>query len=278
MTMDKSERELAFLYDLYIAPDWGERFAELIDKHVKLPAEGNALYVAVGTGSHALALRERGGANFSLVGVDESDERLALARAKAAAVKSGTQTEFRHSQLETLDFSDDQFGLIIGNASLVAPERWPEALAEMVRVAVAGGRVAFAVTTTPSFGEFYSIFWEALNNAELDDYAVGVEDLVKEQPTVSDLELLANESGLIEIQSWTQKEEFTYASGEAFLADPLVAEFLLPYWMKTLPPQNAAAHERVKTQIVRVVDEESSGTNFVLSVKATLVVGRKSAG
>ena len=57
----KSDKELAFLQDLFIAPDWGERFAELIDEHVKLPKEGKALYVAAGTGGHAMALHERAG-------------------------------------------------------------------------------------------------------------------------------------------------------------------------------------------------------------------------
>src|SRR5215813_8157240 len=60
-TNKKSDKELAFLQDLFIAPDWGERFAELIDEHIKLPEEGEALYVNAGTGSHAMALRERAG-------------------------------------------------------------------------------------------------------------------------------------------------------------------------------------------------------------------------
>ena len=60
-TNRKSDKELAFLHDLFIAPDWGERFAELIDEHVKLPKEGKALYVAAGTGGHAMALHERAG-------------------------------------------------------------------------------------------------------------------------------------------------------------------------------------------------------------------------
>ena len=56
---------MAFIHDLFIAPDWGERFAELIDEHVKLPTEGRALYVAAGTGGHAMALQERAGARLS---------------------------------------------------------------------------------------------------------------------------------------------------------------------------------------------------------------------
>ena len=46
----KTQKELAFLHDLYIATDWGERFAELVDQHVELPKEGRAVYVEAGTG------------------------------------------------------------------------------------------------------------------------------------------------------------------------------------------------------------------------------------
>src|SRR5436305_861954 len=58
MSTHKSDKELAFLHDLYVATDWSERFAELVDEHVKLPKEGRALYVASGTGGHALARGE----------------------------------------------------------------------------------------------------------------------------------------------------------------------------------------------------------------------------
>src|SRR5258707_14268100 len=55
----KSQKELAFLYDLYIGTDWAERFAALVDEHVELPKKGRALDVAAGTGGDALALKER---------------------------------------------------------------------------------------------------------------------------------------------------------------------------------------------------------------------------
>ena len=72
MNNAKTDKELAFLQDLFIAPDWGERFAELIDEHVKLPTEGRALYVAAGTGGHAMALQERAGSKLSLLYRDQN--------------------------------------------------------------------------------------------------------------------------------------------------------------------------------------------------------------
>src|SRR5215213_8039921 len=188
--MRKSDKELAFLHDLYVATDWGERFAVLVEQHVELPKEGRALYVGSGTGGHALALAERGGAALEIIGVDESEGQVAIARAKALAVESAG-VEFRHAQPEALGFEDEQFDLVVGDASLVGPERLPEVLAEMVRVAARGAMVSLSTTTASSFGEFFSVFWEALAGEGFDEQAAGVGSLIGELPTVSELEALA---------------------------------------------------------------------------------------
>ena len=44
MSTQKSEKELAYLHELYVATDWGERFAELVDEHLKLPTHPNDIY------------------------------------------------------------------------------------------------------------------------------------------------------------------------------------------------------------------------------------------
>ncbi|HYP52133.1 MAG TPA: class I SAM-dependent methyltransferase, partial [Pyrinomonadaceae bacterium] len=260
MSTDKTSKELAFLHDLYVAPDWGERFAELFDEHVKLPGEGRALYVASGTGGHALALKERAGKDVSLVCVDESGERVELARAKAAAVKTGAQVEFRSGQLEALAFEDEQFEFVVGDASMVAPERLPEMLAEMVRVATHGATVALNVTTASSFGEFFSIYWEALENPGLHEHAPLVESLINELPTVSDVEKLAAQEALDDVQSWTNIEEFDFKSGEEFLSAPLVRDFLLANWLAQLPGENARA--RVLGEVSRIIDDERHEGDF----------------
>ncbi|HJR07015.1 MAG TPA: class I SAM-dependent methyltransferase [Pyrinomonadaceae bacterium] len=273
MSENKSDKELAFLHDLYVAPDWGERFAELMDEHVPLPKSGHALYVAAGTGGHALAVKERAGANMTLIGVDESAERLALARAKAAATKLDKVTEFRETQLETLGFEDEQFDLVLGDATLIAAERLPEVLSEMVRVAAPGATVALTLPTASSFGEFYSIYWEALLNAEMLEGSP-VEQLIGERPTVTDVETLAAREGLDLVRSWTNIEEFDYASGEEFLNAPLVKEFLLQHWLEPLAGDEAA-RGRVLAEVRRIIDEERDESEFSLTIKATLVVGQK---
>jgi ubiquinone/menaquinone biosynthesis C-methylase UbiE len=272
MSTRKTEKELAFLHDLYVSPDWGERFAELVNEHVGLPERGRALYVASGTGSHALALCERAGKEVTLICVDESEERLALARAKAGAVNNA-RTEFRHGQLESLGFEDEQFDLVVGDASMIAPERLPEVLAEMVRVAAPGATVSLSVTTASSFGEFFSVYWEALAGTGYDEQAAEVGAFINELPTVSDVEKLAAREGLEAVESHTRIEEFDYASGGEFLRAPLVEDFLLGRWLESLPTEEARGE--VLREVERIIDEDRHDAEFSLSIKATVVVGRK---
>ena len=269
-TNRKSDKELAFLHDLFIAPDWGERFSELIDEHIKLPAEGEALYIAAGTGGHALALHERAGEKLELLCVDENPECMELARAKATATSD--KVIFDTAQFDRLSLKDNRFDIVIGNASLVSRQRVRKMFSEIVRVAAPGATIALTLPTYSSFGEFFSIYWEALHNNGLLDHESDVEQLITELPTVSDIEQLAENEGLTEVESWTRIEEFDFESGEQFLNSPLVAEFLIHDWLALVPEDKRAG---LFSEISRLINEERHEAEFALSVKATLVVGQK---
>lgn len=266
----KTDKELAYLHELFIATDWGERFAELIDEHVKLPKEGQVLYVAAGTGGHAIALQERATVDLKFLCVDENEECLALARVKARALRD--VAEFRQETVDALAQPDNQFNVVIGDGSLVETTRAHEMLKEMVRVATPGGMVAFILPTFSSFGEFFSIYWEALHNLGLMDHEADVESLISKLPSISAVEEMGEQAGLEGVESWTRIEEFDYESGEQFLNSPLIADFLMDNWLKGL---SADARESVIAEIGRLINEERHEAEFALSVKATLVVGRK---
>jgi ubiquinone/menaquinone biosynthesis C-methylase UbiE len=266
----KSPKELAFLHDLYIATDWGERFAALVDEHVALPKEGRALYVAAGTGGHALALQARG-EKLSLLCVDENNECLELVRAKAVALHQ--EAEFQREDPIALSLSDDQFDLVLGDASLKSSGDLKPMLAEMVRVAKPAATVAWWLPTASSFGEFFSIYWEALLRAGLDDLGSEVERLITELPTIAGVENWNQQAGLESVTSSTTVEEFDYESGEHFLASPLITDFLIPKWLQPLPESE---RNRVVSELAKIVDEERHTADFSLTLKATLVVGRKS--
>jgi ubiquinone/menaquinone biosynthesis C-methylase UbiE len=270
MITPKTNKELAFLHELFVATDWGERFAEMIDENVKLPREGRALYVASGTGGHAIALQERSSATLKFLCVDENEASLELARAKATALRDGT--EFRKATVDDLDLDDNSFSLVVGDGSLVHSERIPEMLSEMARVAAPGATVAITLPTFSSFGEFFSIYWEAVHNCGLMNHESDVASLISVLPSVSLMEEWADHAGLAEVNSITRVEEFSYDSAEKFLSAPLIAEFLMPIWLETLPKDS---YEPVLNEIGRLIGEESHEMEFTLTVKATLVAGKK---
>ena len=266
----KSPKELAFLHDLYIATDWGDRFAALVDEHLVLPEEGRALYVEAGTGSHALALHERAGDKLELTCVDQNDECLEVARAKAVAVHDSAQ--FQCENWQSLSYGDNQFDLVLGNASFVLSANLKTFLAELVRVTKPGGTVAWWLPTASSFGEFFSIYWEALQAADVADHGNDVEHLITGLPVISDIERWTEAAGTEDGVSWTAIEEFDYDSGEQFFNSPLITDFLLPNWMHSIP---AEAQQKVMDQLTQIIDEERHSGEFALTLKATVIVARK---
>jgi ubiquinone/menaquinone biosynthesis C-methylase UbiE len=265
----KSQKELAFLHDLYVATDWGERFAALVDEHVTLPKDARIFYLGAGTGGHALAVQARG-ENLTLVCADRNEECLELARAKAVVLNQ--EAEFQREDLTSLSFKDDEFDVVLGDASFASRAELTPMLAEMVRVTKPGGTVAWWLPTVASFGELFSVYWEALLRAGIKDRGSEVERLITDLPTIADVESWAHGTGLESVTATTVVEEFEYESGDELLASPLITDFLLPRWLQPLPE---GERDRVVAEVARIVDDERHEAPFILSLKATLVVGKK---
>lgn len=268
----KDAKELAYLYDLYVVPVWREAFDQLVDDEVELPKDGKFLDAGSGTGGYAIDLAVRGGAKTQVVGVDSSHERLALARGKAGVAKA-KRVEFHHGSLQSLGLPGDEFDLVIGDVSMAPPSEIVPALVELARVAKKGATVALKLTTRGSFDEFFSIYWEALHNQNLLEYAPQLESLITERLTVSDAEDVATAAGLKDVRSVTQKERFDYSGGNEFFEAPLISAFFLDDWFAMLPDQEM--RDRVRQELVKIIDEERRMMDFDVSIKATLIIGRK---
>jgi len=48
------------------------------------------------------------------------------------------------------------------------------------------------------------------------------------------VEAIGSGEGLVDVNSWTQIEEFDYKSGEDFLNAPLISDFLMKGWLGSL--------------------------------------------
>ncbi len=266
--MSKSIKELAFIRDLYVEADWTERFTDIVDEHLKLPKRGKFLYLNIGTGNHALALRERLKPEVELFGVSENKETLKIAEAKAKAVNA--DVEFQTSD----NFPAKNFQLVLADATLVEPNDLEEFLAEAVKKAEISGGVTFILPTAGSFGEIFSLLWEVLFNLNLGQSGGEVERLITNLPTVSNVEETARQSGLQNIEATTKTEVFEYDTGAEFTDSRLVQDFLLPAWLDFLSEKEK---KQVLGKLAQIIDVERNSLTFRFSVKATLVKGEKSA-
>ena len=263
--MTKTQKELAFLRDLYIDEQWTLRFTDLVDKHIGFAKEEKLLYINAGTGNHALALSKKLGKDAEFFATAENKNVLTIARDKAAAVRANI--DFSMSR-----FEDEAFSGVIADASFVRPAELQNFVAEAARVVETGGKVAFFMPTAGSFGEIFSLLWEVCFNEDLGEHGALGEQLITELPTISRIEEIARNAGLENVETHTQKEFFNYQNGADFVGSPLVADFLMPVWLKTL---SAREQTKATKQLAKLIDAEDKDLTFQFSVKATLVIGEK---
>lgn len=267
----KTAKELAYLHDLYVATDWSERFAKLIDENIALPKdEGQILYIECGTGSHALELREKIDDDVDFYATESNEERLKIAQAKAAAVNVGIR--FQNSYPHKLNFPNATFGTVICDASFISTERLLAIWQEIHRVLERDGNVALVLPTAGSFGQFFSVFWEALHDLEMLELGGEVERLITNLPRISDVEDIAKNAGFESVESNTTNEIFDFETGNDFLRSPLVEDFLFPLWTEFVPAEN---HVKLLRAVEKVINESRSEMSFRLSVKMTLVTAKK---
>jgi ubiquinone/menaquinone biosynthesis C-methylase UbiE len=271
--MGDKDRELAYRFDLFITPEWSERFDEVVTKHFDAPEKGRILEINSGTGGRAIALSEKL-KDGEVVGVDTCAERVAIAQAKAQSLKA-ERCSFVQGDPEHLVFDDESFDAVIADASLAPPDRLTSITAEATRVAREGAPVGVAVTLRGSFDEFYSIYWEVLHEVGLaEEVWTDLEALITARPTADDALAALRAAGVPDVTPHRRKEEFRFDTGGEFLASPLVADLFLNEWLAIVPFERLG---EVRAAIERVIDRERAGYYFDVSAKTLVATGHKRA-
>lgn len=263
--MTKTEKELAFLRDLYVETEWTRRFTEMVDKHIDLSDSENLAYLNCGTGGHALLLDEKFGETVDIFATCSSETELSIAADKAAAVSS--RVDF-----SCVRFEDDSFDSVLADATFIRPPDVGAAIIDAARIARTGGDVAVFLISHGSFGEVFSLFWELFFNENDPGRGAITEDLIAQIPTETRLESLAEAAGLVNIQTKTQIEIFEYENGTEFVGAPLVADFLFPLWFESLDEDEK---DDVSKKLAQMIDEENRDLSFRFTVKSTLLTGEK---
>jgi hypothetical protein len=261
--MSKTAKELAFLRDLIVDPEWTLRFTELFDKHFKVADEKEILYINPGTGNHAIEIRAKLDDDVRFQTFSTDTESNILAQAKTEVVKA--EIDFGG------EFPRESFDLVIADASFVKQEDLTEFIQDAIELT--DGRVAVMLPTAGSFGEIFSLMWESCLESGLSEYAPEIERMVASMPQVTTIEELAAKLGLKKIKSHTANEVFEYENGAEFIAAPLVSDFLMPMWLDFLSEQES---ELLLSKLATAIDEQAEGLTFRFSVKATILTGTKS--
>ena len=260
--MSKTEKELAFLRDLYIETDWTERFTNLFDDNFKFSGEEKILYVNAGAGNHALALREKLDDEIEIFGVSETQDLLNIARHKADAIQANVDF--------SIVYPNEKFDAVLADATFVRPSELESFLAKII--ASASKQVAVFMPTFSSFGEIFSLLWETFLYLDMPEKGAEVGRLITDLPTTLRIEEVAQDLGLTKIETMVKSEFFDFDNGRAFIESPLAADFLFPVWLDFL---DEGEREKVIEKLAETIDEDGSGMNFQFSVKATLLVGGK---
>lgn len=116
-------------------------FRERLVQLARLEPGQSVLDVGCGTGSLAIAVKQRVGHPGTVQGIDASREMIARARKKAS--KAGVDVTFTHGVVEALPFPDGQFDAVLSTLMLhhLPREARNQCAREVRRVLKPGGRV-----------------------------------------------------------------------------------------------------------------------------------------
>lgn len=260
----RTPKELAFLRDLYLDADWTVRFTDLIDEKTVFEKDRSLLYLNAGTGGHVIDLGSKVAAETAVVAACEDEHVLNIATHKAKAVNS--KVEFRHRLS-----GNERFEAVIADGTLTRPDEIGDLIRTTADSTAEGGKVILVTVSAGSFGEIFSLLWEALENEGLGDHGAA-ERLITSLPMVSDMEDSAIKAGLTEVTCNTTVKEFDYEDGKTFVSSPLVEAFFLPSWLDGIDEE---LQDGVKDALAKLIDSEGQGLTFRFSVKATILTGQK---
>lgn len=270
--MSRSDKELAYLYDLHIMPIWRDCFDRLFNEKCGLPNTGDVLDINCGTGGHAIEMAKMLAGKGKVVAVDESLEAIKLANAKSSIAKLDN-INFSVASTSHLVFPDNTFDMVISDVSLLAADKLAKQLDEVVRVAKPKAKIIFYLTSKGSFDEFFSVFWEALFYCGLSEkLQVPIETFINECPAPTDSEKLLKDAGLKNVTSYLKKEVFCYKGAEEFFASPLMEEYFFNKWFGIIPNSQI---KPVRKSLEEIIERDRNGYDFDVSIKATLIVGEK---
>lgn len=269
-------------------PLFAGRFADLLLAVVGPRLAGSVLELGCRRGevTRELIRRHRGGRPPPLPGappnqglivaLEGSPARLSLARARLAEATRAGQVFLRaHEAGKTLPFADEMFDLCLSNLAVgEVPDR-RAVLADLVRVARPGARVAVTLPLLGTFDEVINLYDEVLLGMQHHEARAALGAYRLALPSGETVSTELERLGLKEVQVSLARWELLFASSREFFYAPLIEQGPLPRW-KAIAGRGEKMHQ-VFLSLKDSIDRYYAGRPFAVGVVAGCVHGRKPA-
>jgi SAM-dependent methyltransferase len=167
------------------------------------------------------------------------------------------------------------FDLCLSNLVLGdVPDRRP-VLADLVRVARPGARLAVTLPLDGTFVEVLDLFDEVLLTLAHDEARAALGAYRQGMPSGEKIAAELEQLGLQEVEVRVARWELLFASSREFFYAPFIEQGPLPRW-KAIAGRGEKMHA-VFLSLKRSIDCYYAGRSFVVSVVAGCVHGRKPA-
>lgn len=147
----------AEIYHRHFVPALFRQWGEILADAAEIGWAERVLDVACGTGTLACAAARRTGGGGRVVGLDISEEMLAVARREHPGI------DWRLGRAEALPFEPHSFDVVVSQFGFMFFEDQAAALGEMMRVLRPGGRMAVAVCDALDHSPGYAVLAELLH-------------------------------------------------------------------------------------------------------------------
>jgi ubiquinone/menaquinone biosynthesis C-methylase UbiE len=222
-------------------PLWAARFGALLLDNLPFARDITALDVGPGTGFPLFELAHRFGESCRFIAVDPWKAALDRAATKRRYYQWLKQVWLIQGDAARLPLPDASVSLITSNLGINNFDDPPAVMAECVRVAKRGARLALTTNLTGHMREFYAVFADVLRDFGNPQYEERLGANEAHRGTVESVRALIEGGGFQVARVIQEPFPIRYADGSAMLRHSLTRIGFLPAWRAVVDPADEQA-------------------------------------
>ena len=266
-----SEQDAA-LYESIVVPRYSGLFARLVLREIASGTRATVLDVGCGTGHPAFDVLRRLGPHGRVIAVDRDPTLVELARRRALD-DAGRRIFFKVADAEALEFGDEVFDLVVGNLVVGQLDTPSQALGEMHRVLLKGGKLLLTRALAGTFEEILDMFLEVATRRDLPAVADRVATVAARYPSPSEVAATARAAGFDEVEVKTEACKLSFRNARELFADPLWRFVGLGEWRWIAGSE--PGHESLFVEVERALDTYFGASALSVTVNAGLLIARR---